>query len=140
MPSDPLPHSAAQPHHAVPGAPIHLNTRAAPSAPAASAATASGHATPPKAGPINRLKGAGTPKDTIPIAKTPRKQRSSRFHVSEKVEIQRLPGFMGAPRPLTLLKCPARRAFYDHDHEESTLTAHAEHQTTTLTYLYPVFN
>lgn len=38
----------------------------------------------------------GTPKDTIPMARTPRKQRSSRVHVDEKVELQRLPGFLGA--------------------------------------------
>jgi serine/threonine-protein phosphatase 2A regulatory subunit B' len=36
------------------------------------------------------------PKDTIPIVgKPPRKQRSSRFVVTEKVEIERLPPFLG---------------------------------------------
>ncbi|BGP22600.1 hypothetical protein Rt10032_c08g3469 [Rhodotorula toruloides] len=39
----------------------------------------------------------GTPKDTIPMARTPRKQRSSRVHVDEKVELQRLPGFLEVP-------------------------------------------
>lgn len=36
------------------------------------------------------------PKDTIPaVGKTPRKQRSSRFYVTEKVEIEKLPNFAG---------------------------------------------
>ena len=53
-----------------------------------------GQPTPPRAGPLNRLR--GTPKDTIPIAgKTPRKQRSSRFYVTEKVDIEKLPNFLG---------------------------------------------
>jgi len=44
---------------------------------------------------LNRLR-AG-PKDTIPmVGKPPRKQRSSRFVVTEKVEIERLPPFMGS--------------------------------------------
>lgn len=59
------------------------------------------NATPPKAGPINKLRGntpgQGTPKDTIPIAKTPRKQRSSRFHVTEKIDIHPLPALMEVP-------------------------------------------
>lgn len=50
--------------------------------------------TPPKAGPIGKLRQAG-PKDTIPMTKTPRKQRSSRFHVTERVELEPLPGFLG---------------------------------------------
>ena len=41
---------------------------------------------------INRLRPG--PKDTIPL-KPPRKQRSSRFVVTDKVEIERLPPFMG---------------------------------------------
>ncbi|WAR56342.1 hypothetical protein PtB15_7B190 [Puccinia triticina] len=56
--------------------------------------------TPPKAGPIGKLQGKTNVvpvppgvKDTIPMAKTPRKQRSSRFHVVEKVELERLPSF-----------------------------------------------
>ena len=49
---------------------------------------------PPRQTPLNRLR--QTPKDTIPIiGKPPRKQRSSRFVPSEKVEIERLPAFMG---------------------------------------------
>lgn len=48
----------------------------------------------PRAGTLNRLR--QTPKDTIPIiGKPPRKQRSSRFVPSEKVEIERLPPFSG---------------------------------------------
>ncbi|KAG5646654.1 Serine/threonine-protein phosphatase 2A 56 kDa regulatory subunit delta isoform [Asterophora parasitica] len=63
-------------------------------------------ATPPRATTLNRLR-AG-PKDTIPmVGKPPRKQRSSRFVVTEKVEIERLPPFMEtAPneRPQLFLK------------------------------------
>ncbi|TPX44040.1 hypothetical protein SeMB42_g04456 [Synchytrium endobioticum] len=45
----------------------------------------------PKSGALNRLKNA--PKDAIPISKTPRRQRSSRFHITEKVELEKLAGF-----------------------------------------------
>ncbi|KAI8905698.1 phosphatase 2A regulatory B subunit-domain-containing protein [Powellomyces hirtus] len=45
----------------------------------------------PKSGPLNRLK--NTPKDTVPVSKVPRRQRSSRFHVTERVELEKLPGF-----------------------------------------------
>ncbi|KAJ3053096.1 hypothetical protein HK097_005039 [Rhizophlyctis rosea] len=45
----------------------------------------------PKSGPLNRLK--NQPKDTIPISKTPRRQRSSRFHVTEKVDLEKLANF-----------------------------------------------
>jgi serine/threonine-protein phosphatase 2A regulatory subunit B' len=55
---------------------------------------------------LNRLR-AG-PKDTIPmVGKPPRKQRSSRFIVTEKVEIERLPPFLETPpteRPLLFVK------------------------------------
>ncbi|TCD71891.1 Serine/threonine-protein phosphatase 2A 56 kDa regulatory subunit delta isoform [Steccherinum ochraceum] len=48
--------------------------------------------TPPR-NPLNRLRTG--PKDTIPIVgKPPRKQRSSRFVVTEKVEIEKLPPFL----------------------------------------------
>ncbi|KAG6878716.1 hypothetical protein C0993_011531 [Termitomyces sp. T159_Od127] len=61
---------------------------------------------PPRATTLTRLR-AG-PKDTIPmVGKPPRKQRSSRFVVTEKVEIERLPPFMEtAPneRPQLFLK------------------------------------
>ncbi|KAF9117445.1 hypothetical protein BGW39_002168 [Mortierella sp. 14UC] len=42
----------------------------------------------PKSGPINRMK--NSPKDAIPISKAPRRQRSSRFHVTERVTLERL--------------------------------------------------
>ncbi|KAA1474941.1 protein phosphatase 2A regulatory B subunit [Dentipellis sp. KUC8613] len=55
-----------------------------------------GSGTPPRANTLNRLRTG--PKDTIPIVgKPPRKQRSSRFVVSEKVEIERLPPFSEIP-------------------------------------------
>ncbi|KAI8881255.1 protein phosphatase 2A regulatory B subunit [Backusella circina FSU 941] len=41
------------------------------------------------------LKGAS--KDTIPIGKAPRKQKSSRFHVQEHVELEKLPSFRDVP-------------------------------------------
>ena len=76
MPPDPIPHS---PH-----------SRGSPDR----SLGPDGQPTPPRAGPLNRLRG---PKDTIPIVgKTPRKQRSSRFYVTEKVEIEQLPNFLGA--------------------------------------------
>ncbi|ODO09194.1 hypothetical protein I350_02794 [Cryptococcus amylolentus CBS 6273] len=74
MPPDPIPHS---PHGRYGSPERNLGP--------------DGQPTPPKAGPLNRLRG---PKDTIPVVgKTPRKQRSSRFYVTEKVEIEKLPGF-----------------------------------------------
>ncbi|KAH8106980.1 phosphatase 2A regulatory B subunit-domain-containing protein [Cristinia sonorae] len=54
-----------------------------------------GPITPPR-NPLNRLRTG--PKDTIPIVgKPPRKQRSSRFVVTEKVEIEKLPPFLEIP-------------------------------------------
>ncbi|KAG8702846.1 hypothetical protein FRC09_004508 [Ceratobasidium sp. 395] len=51
-------------------------------------------ATPPRAGTAGRLR--APPKDTISAigVKPPRKQRSSRFHVTERVEIEKLPAFV----------------------------------------------
>ncbi|KAG5456120.1 MAG: phosphatase 2A regulatory B subunit-domain-containing protein [Olpidium bornovanus] len=49
----------------------------------------------PRSGPINRLRNA--PKDVIPISKSPRRQRSSRFHVTERVELEKLPSFKDVP-------------------------------------------
>ncbi|KAG5653983.1 Serine/threonine-protein phosphatase 2A 56 kDa regulatory subunit delta isoform [Sphagnurus paluster] len=74
------------------------------------------NATPPRASTLNRLR-AG-PKDTIPmVGKPPRKQRSSRFVVTEKVEIERLPPFMETPpheRPqLFLNKLRQCRVLFD---------------------------
>ncbi|EGO20964.1 hypothetical protein SERLADRAFT_452105 [Serpula lacrymans var. lacrymans S7.9] len=55
-----------------------------------------GNATPPRANTLNRLRSG--PRDTIPIVgKPPRKQRSSRFVVTEKVDIERLPPFAETP-------------------------------------------
>ncbi|EKM55556.1 uncharacterized protein PHACADRAFT_121127 [Phanerochaete carnosa HHB-10118-sp] len=62
--------------------------------------------TPPRAGTLNRLRTG--PKDTIPIVgKPPRKQRSSRFVITEKVEIEKLAPFMETPpaeRPQLFVK------------------------------------
>ncbi|ORX46128.1 protein phosphatase 2A regulatory B subunit [Hesseltinella vesiculosa] len=46
-------------------------------------------------GALNRLKNA--PKDQIPISKTPRRQKSSRFYVTEKVQLERTPPFHEVP-------------------------------------------
>ncbi|KAF9227562.1 protein phosphatase 2A regulatory B subunit [Gyrodon lividus] len=55
-----------------------------------------GNATPPRANTLNRLRSG--PRDTIPIVgKPPRKQRSSRFVVTERVEIERLAPFAEVP-------------------------------------------
>ncbi|GAA5843783.1 hypothetical protein JCM9279_000142 [Rhodotorula babjevae] len=120
MPQDPLPHPSSSPHHPVPGGPqrtsaVPFPTSSVSPPPGGAAATAAANlshalhggptdlATPPKvqAG-AGKLKGTaggpqGTPKDTIPMARTPRKQRSSRVHVTEKVELERLPGFLEVP-------------------------------------------
>ncbi|KAF8844565.1 protein phosphatase 2A regulatory B subunit [Paxillus ammoniavirescens] len=57
---------------------------------------AGGNATPPRANTLNRLRSG--PRDTIPIVgKPPRKQRSSRFVVTERVEIERLAPFAEVP-------------------------------------------
>jgi hypothetical protein len=47
----------------------------------------------PKTGALNRLKNA--PKDQIPISKAPRRQKSSRFYVTEKVQLERTSAFEG---------------------------------------------
>ncbi|ORZ23468.1 protein phosphatase 2A regulatory B subunit [Absidia repens] len=49
----------------------------------------------PKTGALNRLKNA--PKDQIPISKAPRRQKSSRFYVTEKVQLERSPAFHEVP-------------------------------------------
>ncbi|KAI6005504.1 phosphatase 2A regulatory B subunit-domain-containing protein [Pisolithus albus] len=55
-----------------------------------------GNANPPRANTLNRLRSG--PRDTIPIVgKPPRKQRSSRFVVTEKVEIENLASFDEVP-------------------------------------------
>lgn len=50
-----------------------------------------GEPAPPRNSALSRLRPG--PKDTIPV-KPPRKQRSSRFVITEKVEIEKLPPFM----------------------------------------------
>ncbi|KAK4698820.1 serine/threonine-protein phosphatase 2A regulatory subunit B', partial [Phenoliferia sp. Uapishka_3] len=105
MPQDPLPHPSSNPHHQVApragGPPLPFPSTAGAAVGAVSPPPQTGLATPPKAGPINKLRQGATtgPKDTIPMAKTPRKQRSSRFHVTERVELERLPGFLEVPVP-----------------------------------------
>ncbi|KAK4048740.1 serine/threonine-protein phosphatase 2A 56 kDa regulatory subunit delta isoform [Microbotryomycetes sp. JL221] len=108
MPADPLPHPSAAPHHPVsptrstPGisGPYATASGSPPPNAAQVAANSASATTPPKTGPAgNKLRPATTPKDTIPASKSPRKQRSSRFHVTEKVELERLPGFMEVPAP-----------------------------------------
>lgn len=102
MPADPIPHI---PHHLTgsPSSPPPLGAHV----PSLNGLSSEGGAhQPPKAGSLNRLR-QGVPvgvKDTIPItSKTPpRKQRSSRFHVTERVEIEKLPNFGGK---LILQKC-----------------------------------
>jgi serine/threonine-protein phosphatase 2A regulatory subunit B' len=54
-----------------------------------------GEPVPPRNSTLSRLRSG--PKDTIPV-KPPRKQRSSRFVITEKVEIEKLPPFMGPSR------------------------------------------
>ncbi|GAA5880741.1 hypothetical protein JCM3774_005696 [Rhodotorula dairenensis] len=121
MPPDPLPHPSSSPHHQLPGGPHRTTSVPFPTTgpapgpgpmsppPGAGVSTASAGLggmshdpnTPPKVPAISKIKGMGgpsaTPKDTIPMARTPRKQRSSRVHVDEKVELQRLPGFLEVP-------------------------------------------
>ncbi|KAJ7046710.1 phosphatase 2A regulatory B subunit-domain-containing protein [Mycena alexandri] len=63
---------------------------------------------PPRANLSNMSRLRANAKDTIPIVgKPPRKQRSSRFVITEKVDIERLPPFMETPpseRPQLFLK------------------------------------
>ncbi|KAJ7905419.1 protein phosphatase PP2A0 B subunit gamma isoform [Mycena olivaceomarginata] len=63
---------------------------------------------PPRASISNMSRLRANAKDTIPIVgKPPRKQRSSRFVITEKVEIERLPPFMETPpseRPQLFIK------------------------------------
>ncbi|BGP13665.1 hypothetical protein JCM10213_002233 [Rhodosporidiobolus nylandii] len=113
MPPDPLPHPSSAPHHPLPSSslprqsgvpfPGAAGVGAGGISPSVSPGPPGEPATPPKAAAgaaANKLKTAqGTPKDTIPMttARTPRKQRSSRVHVTEKVELERLPGFLEVP-------------------------------------------
>ncbi|KAG2078035.1 protein phosphatase 2A regulatory B subunit [Suillus decipiens] len=74
-----------------------LAPRSAPySSPERSTIGLDGTSTPPRANTLNRLRSG--PRDTIPIVgKPPRKQRSSRFVVTEKVDIEKLPPFSDTP-------------------------------------------
>ncbi|KAL7419725.1 serine/threonine-protein phosphatase 2A 56 kDa regulatory subunit delta isoform [Cryptotrichosporon argae] len=115
MPVDPIPHA---PHP-------HAQRFGSPDRAGAAGATLGPDGLPqiPKAGPLNRLRG---PKDTIPIAgKTPRKQRSSRFYVSEHVDIEKLPNF-NELRPedreeLFIQKLRQCRVVFDFNDAESEL-------------------
>lgn len=98
MPADPIPLNPAH-HHPTPSSPPGVGAALASTPGISGVQTAPGLTTtetaqPPKAGALARL-GRQGPKDTIPVnAKTPpRKQRSSRFHVTEKVELEKLPNF-----------------------------------------------
>jgi serine/threonine-protein phosphatase 2A regulatory subunit B' len=52
------------------------------------------HNSKPDSGPLyHRLKNA--PIDQIPISKAPRRQKSSRFYVTEKVQLELTPAFHG---------------------------------------------
>lgn len=74
-----------------------LGPRSGPySSPERSTIGLDGSSTPPRANTLNRLRSG--PRDTIPIVgKPPRKQRSSRFVVTEKVDIEKLPPFSDTP-------------------------------------------
>ena len=48
---------------------------------------------PKTSGAIDRIKNA--PKDYIPISRTPKRQRSSRFHITENIELEKLPNLKG---------------------------------------------
>lgn len=45
-----------------------------------------------KSGPVSKIK---TQKDILPTMKTPKRQKSSRFHVSEQVELEKLQNLKG---------------------------------------------
>ncbi|KAF9993219.1 Serine/threonine-protein phosphatase 2A 56 kDa regulatory subunit delta isoform [Entomortierella chlamydospora] len=70
------------------GASVQFAGNPSPSNPTSPPGKGTGEKEIPKSGPINRMKNA--PKDAIPISKTPRRQRSSRFHVTERVTLERL--------------------------------------------------
>ncbi|UZJ51976.1 hypothetical protein CBS101457_001296 [Exobasidium rhododendri] len=99
MPADPIPYPQ---HMGSPSSPPPIGAHVPSlsglnSGPGLGSSDLGGPGQPPKAGALNRLRqGMPTgPKDTIPItSKTPpRKQRSSRFHTTEHVEIEKLPNF-----------------------------------------------
>ncbi|KAE8216245.1 hypothetical protein CF327_g601 [Tilletia walkeri] len=109
MPQDPIPHPPPHLHHSnaagSPPPPLtssnvpQLSSTLNPADIGVTSGGIAGGSAPglggaPKAGTnVNRMRQG--PKDTIPISsKTPpRKQRSSRFHITEKVELEKLPNF-----------------------------------------------
>lgn len=59
------------------------------------------HNAKPDPGPLyHRLKNA--PIDQIPISKAPRRQKSSRFYVTEKVQLEPTPAFHGKESRLSV--------------------------------------
>ena len=92
------PRGYAAPDRAAPAPPIVVvSPEAAPEPATIERHSLDGSVTPPRANTLTRLRTG--PKDTIPIVgKPPRKQRSSRFVITEKVEIEKLPPFMGTQR------------------------------------------
>ncbi|KAF8933071.1 phosphatase 2A regulatory B subunit-domain-containing protein [Dissophora ornata] len=78
----------------------------------------------PKSGPINRMR--NSPKDAIPISKTPRRQRSSRFHVTERVTLERLEALDEVPdvdrQELFLRKIGQCTVVFDFNDASSELT------------------
>jgi hypothetical protein len=126
MPSDPIPHTRSDgAPHDPPSPTLSSNSRSLGVAGVGGLTVGmagmgldsreKGAAQPPKAGQLGKLRQG--PRDTIPIVgKSPRKQRSSRFHVTEKVHLEKLPGFNGQslPSPLPLnLAHPLLRPFHD---------------------------
>ncbi|KAI8061834.1 phosphatase 2A regulatory B subunit-domain-containing protein [Gilbertella persicaria] len=81
--------SASPPH------PIIFVPAQQDSPPLRSPTTHKGERDIPRAGPINRLKNA--PRDQIPVSKSPRRQKSSRFHAKDKVQLERTPAFHEIP-------------------------------------------
>lgn len=76
--------------------PVGMKSASVPSSASAHKPATSGDREVPKSGPLQRLKNG--PKDVIPISKTPRRQRSSRFHVTERVELEKLSNFKDVPQ------------------------------------------
>ncbi|GAA5868664.1 hypothetical protein JCM1840_004349 [Sporobolomyces johnsonii] len=119
MPPDPLIHPSSSPHHQLVGrtsavpfptsssSPLGMQPPGGAVSPPPSTSTIVANAEGSQPGAaVGKMKAASaqaqaqaqaTPKDTIPLSKTPRKQRSSRFHVTERVELERLPGFLEVP-------------------------------------------
>jgi len=72
-----------------------------------------GEVVPPRNSTLSRLRSG--PKDTIPV-KPPRKQRSSRFVITEKVEIEKLAPFMGPSRAYVVAcNCQELTLFFRRD-------------------------